>query len=329
MRAALAVAVLSSLTAVPIAGFQVQPALPHEDAVRIAEFYRLADKIQDTLWPQWSHTPAPLLLLTDKTEFLTHHPAPPKDFTKLGDDVYARPRTYPPRLLATFPAFGPPAVIVVGEPQNSEAKTSTPWLIVVMHEHFHQLQYGKPGYYEALKRLDLSHGDQSGMWILNYPFPYDQPEVAQGFAHLRDLLLAALAEKDESKFRKLATAYVTERKKVFGQLSDDDRKYFSFQLWQEGIARYTQIKCADAAAAYQPSREFAQLDDYEPFSAYAARARQDTLEELRHADMTKMHRVFVYSFGAAEGLLLDRLHPKWKSDYFQHPLSTDAWFDVR
>ena len=47
--------------------------LPREDAVRIAEFYRLAEQIQDRVWPNWSKTPAPLLLVTDKTEFLTRH----------------------------------------------------------------------------------------------------------------------------------------------------------------------------------------------------------------------------------------------------------------
>ena len=39
--------------------------LPREDAIRIAEFYRLAAQIQDQIWPNWSNTPAPLLLVTD------------------------------------------------------------------------------------------------------------------------------------------------------------------------------------------------------------------------------------------------------------------------
>jgi hypothetical protein len=42
-----------------------------------------------------------------------------------------------------------------------------------------------------------------------------------------------------------------------------------------------------------------------------------------------LKRGFVYPFGAAEGLLLDRLNPEWKSDYFKHALSTDALFDVK
>lgn len=301
--------------------------LPREDAIRIAEFYRLSAQIQDSIWPEWSKTPSPLLLVTAESEFLTRTPAPPKEFTKISEDVFVRPRVFNAQFLATFPAFGPPAIIVVGQPKNTLAKTSTPWLITLMHEHFHQLQYGKPGYYEAVKALDLAHGDASGMWILNYPFPYERPDVIEGFSHLRDLLLAALNAAGDRQFREAAENYVRERKKVFARLSPDDHKYLSFQLWQEGIARYTQIQSAEAAAQYNPSAEFAALPDYLPFADYAREARAQTLAELKTADIARMKRVFVYSFGAAEGLLLDRLNPGWKRAYFERPLSMDALFE--
>jgi len=303
--------------------------LPHEDAVRIAEFYRLAAQIQDQIWPDWSKTPAPLLLVTDKTEFLAHAPAPPKGFTKVAKDIYARPRQFDTHLLATFPAFGPLAVIVIGQAQNTTVKSSTPWLITIMHEHFHQLQYGQPGYFTAVDRLGLAGVDTTGMWMLNYPFPYDRPEVAQSFSKLRDMLLNTLAQTKPREFQKAAAEYVIERKQVFAQLSPDDHKYFSLQLWQEGIARYTEIKAAEAAASYRPTADYATLPDYEPFGAYAERARAETLEALKGADIRQMKRMFVYPFGAAEGLLLDRLNPDWKSDYFKHPLSTDALFEVK
>lgn len=303
--------------------------LPHDDVIRIAEFYRLATQIQDKIWPGWSHTPAPLLLVTEQAEFLTHHPKPPGDFTKIGEDLYARPRKFAPHFLATFPAFGQPAIIVVGEPQNTEAKTSTPWLITLMHEHFHQLQYDQPGYYAAVEHLGLSRGDTTGMWILNYSFPYDNPEVVKGFSHLRDLLLRVLEETDPKEFKKLATEYLRERQLVFARLAPDDHKYFSFQLWQEGIARYTQIKAAEGAAIYKPSSEYVALTDYEPFASYARRVGAETLDELQQADLAKLKRVFVYSFGAAEGLLLDRLTSNWKSEYFNHLLSTDFFFEIR
>jgi hypothetical protein len=303
------------------------PTLPPNDAVRIREFYRLAAQLQDEVWPGWSGTTAPLLLVTQDTEFLTHHPSPPNDFQKIGDDLYVRPRQFPTAFQATFPAFGPPSVIVIGEPENTEARTSTPWLFTVMHEHFHQLQDGKPGLYQAENGLGLAHGDNTGMWMLNYPFPYDNPELGKSFAHLRDLLLTALNETDLKKFKPLARQYVTARKAFFAQLSPDDRKYLNFQLWKEGIARYVQIKSAEAAANYQPTPEFAALPDYESFARYARKARSDTLSELKKADLASWKRVVVYSFGASEGLLLDRLHPKWKQSYFQQLFTLDPYFE--
>jgi hypothetical protein len=300
--------------------------VPHEDAIRVREFYRLAAQIQDQIWPNWSQIPAPLLLLTTDNEFLTHHPAPPKDFTPAEEGFYSRPRQFPTNLLATFPAFGPPAVIVIGEPQNTGSKASTPWLITLMHEHFHQLQDSQPGYFQAVEALALSRGDTSGMWMLNYPFPYEKLEIVQSFARLRDLLLAALGESDKNKFENLANQYVQQRRHFFAQLSSDDKKYFNFQLWQEGIARYTQIKVAEAAARYQPSAEYAALRDFEPFATQAANAMADTISELRHADLGKSKRTVVYSFGAAEGLLLDRLNPNWKAAYFRQPFTLDPLF---
>ncbi len=301
--------------------------VPVEDAVRIREFYRLASQIQDQIWPNWSRVPAGLLLVTADTEFLAYFPAPPKDFTEAGDGFYARPRQFPTNLQATFPAFGPPSVIVIGEPKNTSSQSSTPWLITLMHEHFHQLQNAQAGYFQAVEDLGLSGGDSTGMWMLNYAFPYEKPEVAQSFAKLRDLLLSAVNEPDKSKFASLARQYVRERKRFFAQLTPDDKKYFNFQVWQEGIARYTQIEAAEAAAKYKPTAEYTALLDFEPFAAYAAKARTETLNELKQADLRKEKHTVFYSFGAAEGLLLDRLTPKWKDEYFQHLLSMDSFFE--
>ena len=179
----------------------------------------------------------------------------------------------------------------------------------------------------AVEALGLSRGDTTGMWVLNYPFPYDKPEVVEGFSLLRDRLLAALNVREEQQFKKAAADYVRERKKVFALLSSDDHKYLSFQLWQEGIARYTEIKAAEEAANYRPTAEFTSLADYLPFADYARQAPAETLKELKTADIARMKRTFVYAFGAGEGLLLDRMNPGWKRTYFEHPLSTDLLFE--
>jgi hypothetical protein len=313
----------------PIPAAAQPPRLPQADATRVREFYRLAEQIQDRVWPGWSKVPAPLLLITEDAEFLANYPAPPKEFIRIDGAWYARPRRLSVSLQATAPFFGLPATIAVGEPENTESKTSTPWLITLMHEHFHQLQWAQPGYQKSVDALGLSHGDNTGMWMLNYAFPYEKPEIAQGFARLRDKLLAALAEPDPGKFAGLARAYVVERKRFMDQLSPDDHKYFAFQLWQEGIARYTQIKAAEAAADFPPDPEYAALPDYESFKSYASKARNNTLGELRKADLATWKRMVVYPFGGAEGLLLDRINPTWKDKYFQGDLSTDGYFAVR
>jgi hypothetical protein len=309
-----------------LAGHLVAQQPTAEDTVRMKEFYRLAAQIQDNIWPNWSRVPAPLLLVAPQNEFLSHYPSPPRDFVRIANDLYARPRQYSTGFLATFPAFGPPSVIVVGQPEHTAAKTSTPWLITLMHEHFHQLQDAQPNAFEAVN-LGLSHGDQSGMWMLNYPFPYASPDVVAGFVHLRELLMSALVESNAARFDQDARNYAIARKEFFAHLAPDDHKYLGFQLWKEGIARYTQIKAAEAAAGYQPTAEYASLPDYEAFGHYAGHARQDTLDEFRKADIAKWKREVVYSWGAAEGLLLDKLKPGWRNNYFEKPFSLDQYFE--
>jgi hypothetical protein len=53
------------------------------------------------------------------------------------------------------------------------------------------------------------------------------------------------------------------------------------------------------------------------------------LDELRQADLAKWQRTVVYSFGAAEGFLPDRINPEWKEQYFQEMVDTDSYFVLR
>src|SRR4051794_40223270 len=75
--------------------------LPHDDEIRIAEGIRLANKIQDKIWPGWSKAPFGILLVTNDGEFLVNHPKQPEGFTKaghsdrIGSEVYFRPRKFP------------------------------------------------------------------------------------------------------------------------------------------------------------------------------------------------------------------------------------------
>ena len=63
-------------------------------------------------------------------------------------------------------------------------KTSTPWVVTMLHEHFHQLQDSQPNVFQDVMALDLAGGDQTGMWMLNYPFPYKDEKINVEFEQL-------------------------------------------------------------------------------------------------------------------------------------------------
>ena len=314
------------------AAAQEKPRLNDIDRVRLAEAFHIGDALGDQLWAGWTKAPFAVLLVTAEHEFLIRHSKPSSDFVLLGDDallkskIYYRQRTQPLNFLATFPMAGVPT-IVVGQAENTAKKTSTPWVVTVLHEHFHQLQYSQPRYYDDVNALGLSRGDQTGMWMLNYPFPYDWMEMEEHFSLLSLLLADALEAQTRSDFSRKLAAYRAQRRELELTLSPDDYKYFSFQLWQEGIARYTEYRIAKLAAGrYQPSRAFRALGDYQPFARVADATKRGILNDLRISQLEDYKRVMFYALGAGEGLLLDRANPRWRHRYFAEKFYLDKYF---
>jgi hypothetical protein len=312
---------------------QDRPRLPETDRVRLAEAFRLGEAVGKSVWKNWDSAPLAVLLITREHEFLIRHPRPTKDFTLVGYDsllkseVYFRKRTHAIDLLATFPAVGGVSTIVVGQAENTHKKTSTPWVVTVLHEHFHQLQSSQPNYYADVNGLNLARGDQSGMWMLNFAFPYNDARVKEQYSVLSKLLLESLRARTKADLRKKVRAYLEARRVFQNSLSADDYKYFSFQLWQEGVARYTEYRVADLAGRrYRPSREFRKLKDYQPFKAVAREIMNGILKELFPPRLSEYQRVAFYSFGATEALLLDRFNPRWSSHYFADKFYLDRYF---
>jgi hypothetical protein len=316
---------------------QQKPNLPNDDRVRLAEAFRLGDAVGNRVWKGWDKAPFAVLLVTPDDEFLIRHPAPSKDFTLIGYDsllrsnVYFRKRTEPLNLQATFPAVNGSSIstIVIGEAERTQSKTSTPWVVTVFHEHFHQLQYSQADYFAGVDALNLSRGDRTGMWMLNYAFPYHAPEVKQQFDALSRLLVEAIQTRNKKDLTDKANAYMEARRKFNALLAPDDYKYLSFQLWQEGVARYTEYRLAESAAReYRPGKAFRALKDYKPFKEVADETLQRTLRQLTAMQFDHSQREAVYSFGAGEALLLDRLNPKWRERYFIEMFYLDNYFNA-
>ena len=287
------------------------------DFQRLAEARRLARAVQTSVWPGWDATPFPVLLILPEREWLIGYPRTPPGFTDAGystilqAQMWNRPRQFQPNLLATFPAFGPPSVVVVGRAEATK-KTSTTWVLTILHEHFHQYQSANPDYYAAVEQLGLSGGDQTGLWMLNYPFPYQSVEVADRFSAVSRDLRRTLERSEANERRKFWQSYT----QFLGGLSERDRRYLSFQVWQEGIARYVELRVAETASrAYEPSREFQALPDFQPFPAVSRQMREAILGELAQPDLSKQQRISFYAFGAGLALLLDDDGLVWKTKY--------------
>ena len=304
------------------------------DRIRLAEAFRIGEALGRRVWKGWDQASFAVLLVTHEHEFLIRHPQPSPDFTPQGYDtllkssVYARKRTQPIDLLATFPAVNGLSTIVIGQAENTAALTSTPWVITVLHEHFHQLQESRPDYYKEVDALDLARADRSGMWMLNYAFPYQDARVNEQFSALSRLLAATLEIKTGPEFSAKLSEYLQARQAFQRSLAPDDYRYFSFQTWKEGIARYTEWRIADLAAKkYKPSNAFRALKDYTPFQDVAETVLQEQiLLPLPTLRLDRLERLVFYAFGAAEGFLLDRANPNWQSRYFAEKFSIERYF---
>ena len=297
------------------------PQMRKEDKIRIREAINISNRFGDSIWQGINKTPFVVLLLTDSVEFLINHPYPTDDLKLSEQDeilktkILYRKRQFSKTFLATFPAINGVNCIVAGTPENT-GKSTTDWIITLLHEHFHQYQYTQKDYYTSVASLDLAGDDQSGMWQLNYPFPYDSLPVSNQYLRYTDALSKVVSSVDKKDFQKAFNIFHIERKKLMGLLKPADYRYISFQLWQEGIARYTEYKFLELLDNYKPAIEVSQLPDFIPFKKFKEEFLRSHLSSVTALKLDKEKRVCFYDIGLAEGILLDKLNPQWTTQYF-------------
>jgi hypothetical protein len=328
--------IFAFIFSVQIAFSQNNPAIPETDRIRLAEAFRLGDKLSEKVWRDWSKAPFAVLLVTPENEFLIRHPSPSKDFTEIGYDkllkskVYWRKRVFNQSFLATFPAVGGISTIVVGQAENTWVKTSSFWTVTILHEHFHQMQDSQENFYKDVLALDLANGDETGMWMINYPFPYLDKKLNEEFSAMANQLAKTLETSDSRAFQTESETYLKMRETFNASLSEKDYRYLSFQFWKEGVARYTEYKIAELASEnYKPLKDFTKLKDYKTYKEVADYWKRQTIESLKTMRLEKLQREVVYAYGAAEAMLLDRANIEWKPRYFAEKFYPDKYFEKR
>ena len=299
---------------------QVTPKMRYEDKIRIREAMTISEQIGNKIWKGIKEVPFVVLLISDSTEFLINHPYPSNDFklsendTILNTKIVYRAQKYPDWYLATFPAVNGVNCIVVGTPEKTN-KNSTDWTITLLHEHFHQYQFSHPDYYKSVDELELSGGDQTGMWQLNYPFPYANEKIIEQYKSFTTALFNVVSNIDKKRFNSYFKKYVKQRTKFKSLLNPADYRYLSFQIWQEGIARHTEYKFLKELDSYEPSNEMQQLKDFISFKEFKEKFYTSEINALRSSKLETDKRVCFYAIGFAEGILLDKQNEHWQDNY--------------
>ena len=262
----------------------------------------------EKVWPGYGGAPMGFLLIAGKSETLICRDQVPAGFLAAGADPatgcrrYARPRSgFPDTLLAAMPMFGPPAVIVMGTPQST-GRSEAAWVRTILHEHFHQWQYDLPDYFNRIHALDLHGGDETGMWALNYAFPYDDPAVVAAYDDASRKLALAVAARATPQFMPAFDSYLDARRALAAHAGERNWRYLEFQLWQEGVARWTEIRLGK----WYPRQDV---------RGSAAKLEQATIDALAAPRLAEMKREVVYAHGAAEAMLMQACGEQWRTDY--------------
>lgn len=307
------------------------PLMRYQDKIRIREAILISEQYGEQIWKNLEQLPFVVLLVSDNTEFLVNHPYPSSDFqlsendTILKTKIYFRSRRFSDKLLATFPAVNGVPCIVIGLPEKTN-KSSSEWTITLLHEHFHQYQFSSKGYYQDIEGLNLSRGDSTGSWQLNYPFPYEDEKIAIQFNRFRTALQEAVLNRMNKSFNRYFKHYRKERDKLKSILKPADYNYLSFQIWQEGIARYTEYKFLTLLDDYTPSTEMKSLTDFIPFSDLRNKLFKNETGFLNKMSLSADKRVCFYSIGFAEALLLDKENEHWRQHYMTDKFFIENYF---
>lgn len=292
------------LAATALAATQLPPGIPE----RLAEAQAFAKASGDSLWPGYGEAPFGFLLVGGDTETLMCREQVPEGFSAAGTDSatgcseFTRPRSgLPNTLLAALPIFGPPSTIVMGMPEST-GRDEANWTRTILHEHFHQWQDSFPNIFERMRDLGLAGDDKTGMWMLNYPFPYDRPTTLRAFEPAAKALSDAVAARGTPRFPAALSTYVAKRKALAAAVGERKWRYAELELWKEGVARWTEIQLGKSF----PDPAVRQS---------AAALQKKSVDWLTTHDIATSKREFVYPYRAAEAMLLEACGPWWRTEY--------------
>ncbi len=257
------------------------PTLSLADRRNIDLSMKIVARVGDKIWRAWSRTPFDIALITASGPVLVN-----------VDEPVPVP-SVPPNIEATFPLSDGVPTILIGEPQFVGV-TPIHWSVTLVHEHFHQWQDSWTQYQDAVAQLNIAPpNDKDGTWMVNYPFPYTRERVDAAYTTIADALVDAVTAVGSNALAKRVHVYLMARAAFKKTLDAADYRYFAFQCWQEGVARYTEIATARLASkehaldptflSDQESRDLAD-DATQTYNGVVTRLRTRSLQDDKRID---------------------------------------------
>lgn len=301
------------------------------DKTVIREMYHLWHSKANDIWPGAAGVPVPMVYVKASIEYAIGFQLPIKGFTDLSTDsefrfrVQARPRTFAADISASFPIDGMSAV-VIGTPAGLN-KSPEAWVLVAEHEMFHVFQWAN-GSANKVASLNIAPADDAASWQLSFAFPYKNANVMR-LIHLQGYPLW-LAYNDPNSMNALynvATALdaVHVYRWVLDRSGPKNYAYSEFQEWAEGVAKYTEYRFAELASRpdYKPDAELHSLPGYKGYSDLWTTEYQNLPYLVKHAGRAAQNRNAFYHLGMGKALALDKINPRWKTEYFAKAI----WLD--
>ena len=311
-----------AIVAAALATVPILPLPAEADRQMIADAQAIVRMSGDRVWEGLSQTPLPILLIGAERETLFCGSPSVGFFPAAFDPVtncsmQTRPRELPVDLSsATY--LDDRQVIMMGEPAALETSRAE-WIVIVLHEAFHQYQNELPGYVAAVDRVREFFGEADGQWMLEYPFPYADAEVGKTFAKMMANALRFLEATNSSDQNAAISDYVDARRDAQRAAGSKNWTYFEFQAGQEGVARWSEQKLGALAAASDPS-----------ISAVAEDGRLGLATSLRAIDRDGLgmwKRNAFYVLGAIEAEMLQQTDPGWQRQYANAPFSMGSMIE--
>jgi ABC-type Fe3+-hydroxamate transport system substrate-binding protein len=304
------------------------------DKDRLAETLHLKDDLGEKVWPGWGQLEIPILLWNEEYSFLVGYPNHPEGWGEVKGDVFNNEPYYRQNTkdqqnfavlvdgqwvasLATKSEMDHFIISQFMEMIPSPINQIIPYRLFiqptevhisgVLHETFHVYQ-------------TLIAPDKLALAEDRYDFDANYWEIDE---NMRDewkaeinLLAQALEAEIDAEASELVTQFLEEReqRREKHDLDDDMINFERLIEWEEGLAKYVEVaiwKQAFSSPNYESLAEMSDDPDFNDYKTFEKRWNQEIMTMKNQASQEGDTR-FYYT-GMAQGFLLDRLLPDWKT----------------